>query len=65
MARGAAAKSSPAPGSTLSSRATPARKIARANGCTLAELTEVNPGVNWSHLKVGQKIKLPEKKPAA
>ncbi len=37
-------------------------KIARANGCTISELTAVNPGVSWSHLKVGEKIKLPEKK---
>ena len=37
-------------------------KIARANGCSLADLTSVNPGVSWTHLKVGEKIKLPEKK---
>jgi LysM repeat protein len=37
-------------------------KIARANGCTLSDLTSVNPGVSWTHLKVGQKLKLPEKK---
>jgi LysM repeat protein len=35
-------------------------KIARANGTSIAALTEVNPGISWSHLKVGQKIKLPE-----
>ena len=37
-------------------------KIARANGCTLADLTSVNPGISWTHLKVGEKLKLPEKK---
>ncbi len=37
-------------------------KIARANGCTIADLTTVNPGVNSSKLHVGQKIKLPAKK---
>ena len=37
-------------------------KIARANGCSLGDLTSVNPGVSWTHLKVGEKIKLPEKK---
>lgn len=37
-------------------------KIARANGCTLADLESVNPGVSWTHLKVGEKLKLPEKK---
>jgi LysM repeat protein len=40
-------------------------KIAAANGCTRSQLLAVNPGLNWSKLHVGQKIKLPEKKPAA
>jgi LysM repeat protein len=38
-------------------------KIARANGCTLSDLESVNAGVSWTHLKVGEKLKLPEKKP--
>jgi LysM repeat protein len=37
-------------------------KIARANGCSLTDLESVNPGVSWTHLKVGEKLKLPEKK---
>jgi len=37
-------------------------KIARANGCSVADLIAVNPDVDWKHLKVNQKIKLPEKK---
>ena len=37
-------------------------KIARANGCSLSDLTSVNPGVVWTHLKIGEKLKLPEKK---
>ena len=37
-------------------------KIAKANGVTLADLQAVNPGVNWTKLKVGEKIKLPAKK---
>jgi LysM repeat protein len=37
-------------------------KIARANGVSLADLTSVNPGISWSHLKIGEKLKLPEKK---
>ena len=37
-------------------------KIARANGCSLSDLTSVNPGISWTHLKVGEKLKLPEKK---
>ena len=37
-------------------------KIARAKGVTLGDLVAVNPGVNWTGLKVGQKIKLPAKK---
>lgn len=37
-------------------------KIARAQGATLADIQSVNPGVDASKLKVGQKIKLPAKK---
>jgi LysM repeat protein len=36
-------------------------KIARAHGVSLADLQAVNPGVESSSLKVGQKIKLPKK----
>jgi LysM repeat protein len=35
--------------------------IARAHGCTAADIAAVNPGVDSSKLKVGQKIKLPAK----
>lgn len=37
-------------------------KIARDHGVALKDLQDVNPGVNWTHLKVGDKIKLPLKK---
>ncbi|HVU34541.1 MAG TPA: LysM domain-containing protein [Opitutaceae bacterium] len=37
-------------------------KIARAHGVSLSELQQVNPGVNWNKLKIGEKIKLPAKK---
>jgi len=37
-------------------------RIARANGCTVSELQSVNPSVDWKRLRVGQKVKLPEKK---
>ena len=36
-------------------------KIARAHGFSLADVQAVNPGVDSSKLKVGQKIKLPKK----
>ena len=36
-------------------------KIANANGVSLGDLQAVNPGVNWTGLKVGQKLKLPKK----
>jgi LysM repeat protein len=36
-------------------------KIARANGCSLTDLQKVNPNVNWTKLKPGDKIKLPAK----
>lgn len=35
--------------------------IARANGVSLADLQAVNPGVNWTKLAIGQKLKLPKK----
>jgi LysM repeat protein len=37
-------------------------KIAKAAGVSLADLTAVNPGVEWTKLKPGQKLKLPAKK---
>jgi LysM repeat protein len=37
-------------------------KIATANGVSIADLQAVNPGVSWTGLKVGQKVKLPAKK---
>jgi LysM repeat protein len=37
-------------------------KIAKAHGVSVEDLKAVNPGINWSGLKVGQKIKLPQKK---
>jgi LysM repeat protein len=36
-------------------------KIAKANGVSLSDLQAVNPGVDWTKLKVGQKVKLPKK----
>lgn len=36
-------------------------KIAKAHGCSLSDLQAVNPGLNWSKLAPGQKIKLPKK----
>jgi LysM repeat protein len=36
-------------------------KIARAHGASLSDIQAVNPGVDSSKLKVGQKIKLPKK----
>lgn len=36
-------------------------KIARAQGISPADLSAVNPNINWSKLHVGEKIKLPKK----
>ncbi len=36
-------------------------KIAKAHGVSLSDLMAVNPGVNWTKLKVGDKLKLPKK----
>lgn len=40
-------------------------KIADATGTALADLVAANPGLDWRHLKVGQKIKLLSNPPAA
>ncbi len=37
-------------------------KIANSNGVTVKDLQAVNPGVNFSSIKPGQKLKLPAKK---
>lgn len=37
-------------------------KIAAAHGISVADLQAVNPGVDWTKLKIGQKLKLPAKK---
>jgi LysM repeat protein len=37
-------------------------KISKSVGVALPDLQAVNPGVNWSALKPGQKVKLPAKK---
>jgi LysM repeat protein len=37
-------------------------KIATANGVSLKDLQDVNPGVDWTKLKIGQKLKLPAKR---
>lgn len=34
-------------------------KIAQANHVSVSDLQAVNPGVNWTKLKIGDKIKLP------
>jgi LysM repeat protein len=36
-------------------------KIAKATGFTIAQLEAVNPGVDWTKLKINQKLKLPAK----
>ena len=36
-------------------------KIARAHGTTIDAMQQVNPGVDSSKLKIGQKIKMPKK----
>ena len=65
---GKGAKGEPAvagPGEYIVKHGDTSGKIARANGVSRSDLLEVNPGVNWSKLHPGQKLKLPEKKAAA
>ena len=64
-APGAKADKTPAvagPGEYIVKKGDTLNKISKANGVTLAALEAVNPGVNSKNLKVGQKLKLPEKK---
>jgi LysM repeat protein len=37
-------------------------KIARDHGVSLPDLMAVNPGTDWTKLKVGDKLKIPQKK---
>ena len=37
-------------------------KIATNLGVSLHDLMDVNPSVNWTKLKVGDKLKVPQKK---
>lgn len=64
-AKGAAAEVVAGPNEYVVKKGDTSTKIAAANGCTREQLKAVNPGLNWTKLHVGQKIKLPEKKPAA
>lgn len=50
------------PGEYLVKKGDGGASIARANGVSLADLQAVNPGVNWSRLQIGQKVKIPAKK---
>lgn len=36
-------------------------KIARTHNVSISDLTAVNPGINWSKLKIGDKVKLPKR----
>lgn len=37
-------------------------KIAKTLGVSIEDLKAVNPSTNWSHLSIGQKLKVPQKK---
>jgi LysM repeat protein len=49
------------PGEYIVKKGDTGASIARANGCSLADLRTVNSETNWSKLSVGQKLKLPKK----
>jgi LysM repeat protein len=61
-AKGGGAPAVAGPGEYIVKAGDSGSKIARANGCSLSDLESVNPGVSWTHLKIGDKLKLPEKK---
>ena len=54
-----------APGEYIVKAGDTGMKIATANHVSLNDLTAVNPGVSWTKLKPGDKIKLPSSAPAA
>jgi LysM repeat protein len=56
---GAAAAPTAGPGEYVVKSGDTGTRIASANGTTIQALTDANPGINWSRLQVGQKIKLP------
>jgi LysM repeat protein len=51
-----------APGEYIVKAGDTGMKIATSNKVSISDLQSVNPGVNWSGLKPGQKLKLPAKK---
>ena len=51
-----------APGEYIVKSGESGAKIARDHGVSLGDLQAVNPGVNWTKMKVGDKLKLPQKK---
>jgi LysM repeat protein len=61
-AKGGGAPAVAGPGEYVVKSGDTGSKIARANGVSWADLQSVNPSVNWTHLKVGETLKLPEKK---
>lgn len=50
------------PGEYIVKRGDSGMKIARNNHVSLSQLQSVNPGVNLSRLRIGEKLKLPVKK---
>lgn len=60
--KGASGPAVPGPGEYVVKSGDTGMKIASANGVSIGDLQAVNPGINWSGLKPGQKLKLPAKK---
>ncbi|MBL9202842.1 MAG: LysM peptidoglycan-binding domain-containing protein [Opitutaceae bacterium] len=61
-AGGAAASSVAGPDEYIVKAGDGGGKIAKAAGFTTKEIEAVNPGLDWTKLKPGQKLKLPAKK---
>jgi LysM repeat protein len=59
--KGTSEPATAAPGEYVVKPGDSGTKIATANGVSLGDLQAVNPGVNWTGLKPGQKLKLPKK----
>lgn len=63
--RGAHETAVAGPGEYIVKAGDTGHKIAVSLGVSITDLKEVNPSVNWTKLKIGDKIKVPDKKGSA
>jgi LysM repeat protein len=61
-AKGAKGEVVAGPGEYVIKKGDTGMSVSKANGVSLSDLQAVNPNINWNHLSIGQKVKLPNKK---